>query len=105
MYEVCLDGCLGPVDLDPPLLSVSDALLSNFSDWALVSWLDGVTFGCENILVRRRVKLGFLEVGASPFGGGACFVSGAEIGRYDDFASCDCRDDEESEGERVEDVG
>lgn len=49
--------------------------------------------------------VGFLGAGVRPFDSDACFASCAKIGRYDVFASCDCRDDEESEGERVEGAG
>ncbi len=46
--------------------------------------------------------VGFLGVEVTPLGRAVSLPFSFEVGVYADLASCDCREDEEGEGERVE---
>ena len=102
-YDVCPDASIGlDAGFCTPLLSVSDALLSvTFSRRFFDSLSEGI-LTCENMRVRRCVIVGFFEVAVTLTSGNTAGSSGIEGARLEDFASCECRDMEDTEDDRVE---
>ena len=102
---MCLDDGFEVPGLIGAVVSVSEALLSNLSRCNFTS--GSGTLACENMRVRRCVILGFFGVEVVtaavvlPLGIEAGLSSGIVGERCVGFASCDCRDDEEIEGEGV----